>query len=61
MADNEGNIEAKNYNTDVAVKTDGFFLKGNAHADWGVQNRLARIFNAKSGNTRLCWRSTTAT
>lgn len=51
MADNEGNIEAKNYNTDVAVKTDGFFLKGNAHSDWGVQNRLARIFNAKSGNT----------
>lgn len=47
----EGNIEADNYNTNVAVKTGSFFLKGNGHSDWGVQNRLARIFNPKSGNT----------
>jgi len=51
MADMEGNIEADNYNTNVAVKTGSFFLKGNGHSDWGVQNRLARIFNPKSGNT----------
>ena len=51
MADNEGNIEAKNYGIGIAQKCGSFFLKGNSHADWGVQNRLARIFNPKSGNT----------
>ncbi len=51
MADNEGNLEAKNFSADVSAESGSFFLKGNSHADWGVQNRLARIFNPKSGNT----------
>ncbi|MBQ6534311.1 MAG: 3-hydroxy-5-phosphonooxypentane-2,4-dione thiolase [Opitutales bacterium] len=51
MADNEGNIEAKQYNTQIRQKNGAFFVKGNGHADWGVQSRLARIFNPKSGNT----------
>lgn len=51
MADLEGNIDAGNYNTNVAAKTDSFFLKGTGHADWGVQNRMAKIFDPKSGNT----------
>lgn len=33
-------------------KTDlAFFLKGNKSLDWGMQNRLSRIFNPKSGRT----------
>ena len=51
MADNEGNIEASNFRADVAAKTDSFFLKGLQNADWGVKNRMSRIFNQKSGNT----------
>ena len=51
MADNEGNLEAKNFSADVSAESGSFFLKGNSHVDWGVQNRLARIFNPKSGNT----------
>lgn len=51
MADSEGNIEAKNFNLSVAQKSDSFFLKGLQNADWGVKNRMSRIFNKKSGNT----------
>jgi 3-hydroxy-5-phosphonooxypentane-2,4-dione thiolase len=41
----------KNYYTDVPQKCDGFFLKGSNSYDWGMKNRLARIFNPKSGRT----------
>lgn len=51
MADSEGNIEAKNFNLSVAQKSDSFFLKGLQNADWGVKNRMSRIFDKKSGNT----------
>ena len=51
MADSEGNIEAKNFNLSVAQKSDSFFLKGLQNADWGVKNRMSRIFIKKSGNT----------
>ena len=51
MADNEGNIEAKNFNLNVAQKSESFFLKGLQNADWGVKNRMSRIFDKKSGNT----------
>jgi putative autoinducer-2 (AI-2) aldolase len=43
--------EAKDFFTDVPQKTGGFFLKGSGALDWGMQNRLARIFNPKSGRT----------
>ncbi|MDL2272364.1 3-hydroxy-5-phosphonooxypentane-2,4-dione thiolase, partial [Desulfovibrio sp. OttesenSCG-928-I05] len=29
----------------------GFFLKGAAHLEWGMKNRLASMFNERSGNT----------
>lgn len=51
MADNEGNIEAKNFCLNVKQTNDSFFLKGLQNADWGVKNRMSRIFNKKSGNT----------
>jgi putative autoinducer-2 (AI-2) aldolase len=43
--------EARDFFTDVPQKTEGFFLKGSGALDWGMQNRLARIFNPTSGRT----------
>jgi putative autoinducer-2 (AI-2) aldolase len=43
--------EAKNYYLDKPQQTEGFFLKGSNALDWGMKNRLARIFNPKSGRT----------
>ncbi len=51
MADNDGNIVSKEYYLDreSPVHTSG--VKGAHGCDWGMQTRLARIFNPKSGNT----------
>ena len=43
--------EAKKFYTDTPQKTDGFFLKGSNSLDWGMKNRLGRIFNPQSGRT----------
>jgi len=51
MADAKGNEIAKDYHLDTPAKKEGFYVKGMNHVDWGMQNRLARIFNPKSGNT----------
>lgn len=51
MADNVGNKAAKNYHLDVPVQAEGFAVKGAANCAWGVKNRLAKMFDAKSGNT----------
>jgi 3-hydroxy-5-phosphonooxypentane-2,4-dione thiolase len=51
MADNDTNKDAADYGIGVPVKRHGFFLKGLDHVDWGMKDRLSRIFNAKSGNT----------
>ena len=51
MAEATGNQEAKDYGIGVPQKSEGFFLKGNAHVDWGIKDRLSRIFNPKSGRT----------
>ena len=51
MADATGNIDAKNYGFDVPVEKKAFFLKGLDHYDWGIKDRMSRIFDSKSGNT----------
>ena len=51
MADNIGNKAAHDYHLDTPVTQEGFFVKGAAHSDWGMQSRLARMFNPQSGNT----------
>lgn len=51
MADMDDLKVAKNFFIDVPQKTDGFFLKGSNSLDWGMKNRLARIFSPKSGRT----------
>ena len=51
MPDIDEMKEAKQYYTDIPQKTEGFFLKGSNSLDWGMKNRLARIFNTVSGRT----------
>jgi putative autoinducer-2 (AI-2) aldolase len=41
----------KNYYTDIPQKNELFFLKGSNNYDWGMKNRLARIFSPASGRT----------
>ena len=53
MADLDGVKEAKSFHTDVPQQSEGFFLKGSNSLDWGMKNRLARIFNPQSGNTEM--------
>lgn len=51
MADNVGNKAAKEYYLDIPAAQEGFYVKGASHCDWGMKNRLSRLFNPKSGNT----------
>jgi putative autoinducer-2 (AI-2) aldolase len=51
MPDAEEIKEAKRYFADIPQKTEGFFLKGSGSLDWGMKNRLSRIFNPDSGRT----------
>ncbi len=41
----------KKFYEDIPMKTPGFFLKGSNALDWGMKNRLARIFNPETGKT----------
>ena len=41
----------KNYQADTPQENHGFFLKGAGNLDWGMKNRLARVFNPKTGRT----------
>jgi len=51
MADLDGLKEGKNFGIGIPVEEKPFFLKGSNHLDWGMQNRLSRLFNPKSGRT----------
>ena len=51
MADNIGNKAAHDYHLDIPQVQEGFFVKGASHCDWGMKNRMARLFDPKSGNT----------
>ena len=43
--------DTKNYYLDVPPRNEAFFLKGSNALDWGMQNRLARIFRPDTGRT----------
>ncbi len=51
MPDVDNLKNAKKFYTDIPQKTEGFFLKGSNSLDWGMKNRLARIFNPETGRT----------
>ncbi len=51
MAEAEGNKKAKDYGVDIPQKNVLFELKGSNNYDWGMKDRLSRVFNPKSGRT----------
>jgi len=51
MADLEGTKETKDFFVDTPFQQKAFYLKGAVSLDWGMQNRLARIFDPTSGRT----------
>jgi len=53
MPDIDSVKESKNYHLDIPQKNQAFFVKGSGALDWGMQNRLARIFRPESGRTLM--------
>ncbi len=43
--------EGKDFNIGKKTSSEGFFLKGSNSLDWGMKNRLSRIFNPETGRT----------
>jgi len=52
MADNIGNKAAKDFSSEIEFANNGnFHVKGAANYDWGMKDRLSRIFNPVTGKT----------
>jgi len=53
--DSGQNKEQKNkdFGVGIPVATRGFFLKGASHLDWGMKNRLSKIFNPATGKALM--------
>lgn len=50
MADSDTE-SARRYHPEIPARSEAFFLKGSNELDWGMKNRLASIFDPKSGRT----------
>jgi 3-hydroxy-5-phosphonooxypentane-2,4-dione thiolase len=48
---NDSTKSDKDFFVDIPPADQGFFLKGSAAYDWGMKNRLARIFRPDTGRT----------
>ncbi len=53
MADTDDLKSGKLFRPHIPPLQTGFFLKGAASLDWGMKNRLARIFSPKTGRTLM--------
>ena len=51
MAEIDESKKEKQYHSDIPADTSRFFLKGSGALDWGMQNRLSRIFKPETGKT----------
>ncbi len=51
MADKDDLKEGKDFGVGIPQQAMPFHVKGSGALDWGMQNRLARIFNPRSGRT----------
>jgi putative autoinducer-2 (AI-2) aldolase len=51
MADLDDLKATKDFGLETPPKSEVFFLKGSNALDWGMKNRLARIFSPRSGRT----------
>jgi putative autoinducer-2 (AI-2) aldolase len=47
----EADKEGERYSLDRPQQTPGFYLKGSHQLDWGMKNRMARVFDPTSGRT----------
>jgi 3-hydroxy-5-phosphonooxypentane-2,4-dione thiolase len=47
----EADEEGKKYQIEQSQLAPGFYLKGSHQLDWGMKNRLARVFDPASGRT----------
>jgi putative autoinducer-2 (AI-2) aldolase len=43
--------DSKQFHEEIPQRHEAFFLKGSGAYDWGMQNRLARIFQPRTGRT----------
>ncbi len=53
MADTENLQDGKNFYLDVPYRNASFELKGCGSLEWGMKNRLARIFDPRDGRTLM--------
>src|SRR5258707_13311208 len=54
MPDVDSSGEVKNFYLDIPAQTTGqFYLKGSGALDWGMQNRLSRVFRPATGRTGM--------
>ncbi len=51
MPELDTSVKKKEFHLSVPQENDRFFLKGSGNYDWGMKNRLARIFDSASGKT----------
>src|SRR5579884_3940986 len=51
MPDMDNTRETKEFYLKTPPRKEAFFLKGSGALDWGMQDRLARIFQPQSGRT----------
>ncbi|MGR5143944.1 3-hydroxy-5-phosphonooxypentane-2,4-dione thiolase [Photobacterium sp. DNB23_23_1] len=51
MADKDGMVLAKEYGLDCPPVKEAFHIKGMDHVDWGMKDRLSRIFRPDTGKT----------
>src|SRR5579872_1675401 len=51
MPDMDNTRETKEFYLKIPPRKEAFFLKGSGALDWGMQDRLARIFQRQSGRT----------
>jgi 3-hydroxy-5-phosphonooxypentane-2,4-dione thiolase len=53
MADASGNVEAAQFGIGIPVANRAYALKGANNYDWGMKDRLARVFAPKTGRTLM--------
>lgn len=53
MADIENLQDGKNYYLDIPHRNPAFELKGCGSLEWGMKNRLARVFDSRDGRTLM--------
>jgi len=51
MADKDGMELAKSYGLNQPAANQAFYIKGMDHVDWGMKDRLSRIFRPDTGKT----------